>query len=273
MTGTDTNAQKGQTALYFAIRVYKSNIVLNPEKANEALEFISYLIEKKANLNVHDCGKKTPLDTAMFFNALEIVELLIKAGADLNVGKEKAEGVLNYAVNKGHTDIGKAAIRYILEHDLHWLRRSNKPDLLNNQEELSVYWDEYKAQVKELHDIVEDRIDLTGDGSTRPIMRTINGFLDHESRKNLVKSSLISTPSSNSSENFCPRKLAVISVTAITCSLALYFLAPLIIGSSIGVGTQLALGAVGVVVGGGIGHLTNVAIDQCYVNSAAQKVD
>ncbi|AGJ99373.1 Ankyrin repeat domain protein [Wolbachia endosymbiont of Drosophila simulans wNo] len=265
--GIDANALKGQTALHFAIRVYRNNKDLNPEKANRALEFISYLIEKKANSNIKDCNEKTPLDTAIFFDTPEIVELLIKAGVDLNAGKKKAEDVLNYAVTVGHIDIGKAAIRYILEHN----SRSNKLDLLNNQEELSVYWDEYKAQVKELHDIVEDRIDLTGDGSTRPIMRTINGFLDHESRKNLVKSSFIS--SAEAPENFCPRKLAVISVAAITCALAIYFLAPLIMGSSIGVGTQLALGAVGAVVGGGIGILTNVAIDQCYVNLAAQKAD
>lgn len=158
-----------------------------------------------------------------------------------------------------------------MEHDSHWLTTSNKPDLLNDQQELSNYWDEYKAQVKELHDIVGDRIYLTGDRSTRPIMRTVSGFLDHESRKNLVKSSFIS--SAEAPENFCPRKLAVISVAAITCALALYFLAPLIIGSSAGIGTQLALGAVGAVVGGGIGILTNVAIDQCYVNLAAQKAD
>ncbi|WP_264686548.1 hypothetical protein [Wolbachia endosymbiont (group B) of Rhopobota naevana] len=86
-----------------------------------------------------------------------------------------------------------------------------------------------------------------------------------------AQSSFIS--SAEAPENFCPRKLAVISVAAITCALALYFLAPLIIGSSAGIGTQLALGAVGAVVGGGIGILTNVAIDQCYVNSATQKAD
>ncbi|MEC4734499.1 MAG: ankyrin repeat domain-containing protein [Wolbachia endosymbiont of Halictus tumulorum] len=220
MSGIDGNAQKGQTALFFAIRAYTNNIDLNPEKANEALEFINFLIERKANLNVQDCNGKTPLVAAMFFDAPEVVRLLIKAGADLNIGKEKAKDILNYAVTKGHTDIGKAAIRYILEHN----SRSNKLDLLNNQEELSVYWDEYKAQV-------------------------------------------------NASEDFCPRKLAVISVAAISCALALYFLAPLIIGSAAGVGTQLALGAVGAVVGSGIGHLTNVAIDQCYVNSATQKAD
>lgn len=218
--GIDANALKGQTALHFAIRVYRNNKDLNPEKANRALEFISYLIEHKANLNIKDCNEKTPLDTAIFFDTPEIVRLLIKAGADLNIGKEKAKDILNYAVTKGHTDIGKAAIRYILEHN----SQSNKLDLLNNQEELSVYWDEYKAQV-------------------------------------------------NASEDLCPRKLAVISVAAISCALALYFLAPLIIGSSAGIGTQLALGAVGAVVGGGIGILTNVAIDQCYVNSATQKAD
>lgn len=45
--GIDANALKGQTALHFAIRVYRNNKDLNPEKANRALEFISYLIEKK----------------------------------------------------------------------------------------------------------------------------------------------------------------------------------------------------------------------------------
>lgn len=258
---------KGETALSFAIRKYYEYKGIDDQKSDETLKFISYLIEQKANLNIKNCNEMVPLDIAIFHNSPKIVELLIKAGADLNVGREKAEGVLKYAITEEHIDIGKATIRYILEHN----SRSNKLDLLNNQEELSVYWDEYKAQVKELHDIVEDRIDLTGDGSTRPIMRTVSGFLDHESRKNLVKSSFIS--SAEAPENFCPRKLAVISVAAITCALAIYFLAPLIMGSSIGVGTQLALGAVGAVVGGGIGILTNVAIDQCYVNLAAQKAD
>ncbi|WP_264704452.1 MULTISPECIES: ankyrin repeat domain-containing protein [unclassified Wolbachia] len=265
------SALKGETALNFAIRIYYKYKDIDDQKSDETLKFISYLIEQKANLNIKDCNEMVPLDIAIFHNSPKIVELLIKAGADLNVGREKAEGVLKYAITEGHIDIGKATIRYILEHDSHWLTTSNKPDLLNDQQELSVYWDEYKAQVKELHDIVEDRIDLTGDGSTRPIMRTVSGFLDHESRKNLVKSSFIS--SAEAPENFCPRKLAVISVAAITCALALYFLAPLIIGSSAGIGTQLALGAVGAVVGGGIGILTNVAIDQCYVNSATQKAD
>ncbi|WP_265014618.1 ankyrin repeat domain-containing protein [Wolbachia endosymbiont (group B) of Camptogramma bilineatum] len=261
------SALKGETALNFAIRIYYKYKDIDDQKSDETLKFISYLIEQKANLNIKDCNEMVPLDIAIFHNSPKIVELLIKAGADLNVGREKAEGVLKYAITEEHIDIGKATIRYILEHN----SRSNKLALLNNQEELSVYWDEYKAQVKELHDIVEDRIDLTGDGSTRPIMRTVSGFLDHESRKNLVKSSFIS--SAEAPENFCPRKLAVISVAAITCALAIYFLAPLIMGSSIGVGTQLALGAVGAVVGGGIGILTNVAIDQWYVNLAAQKAD
>lgn len=184
------------------------------------------------------------------------------------------EETLHFAVIRGDIVMGKAAIRYILEHDSHWLTTSNKPDLLNDQQELSNYWDEYKAQIKELHDTVGDRIYLTG---TRPVMRTVSGFLDHNSRKNLVKASLIPSVSddrgSKTSESLCPRKLAVISVAAITCALALYFLAPLIIGSSAEIGTQLALGAVGAVVGGGIGILTNVAIDQCYVNSATQKAD
>lgn len=265
------SALKGQTALNFAIRIYYRHKDIDDQKSDKTLKFISYLIEHKANLNIKDCNEMVPLDIAIFHNSPKIVELLIKAGADLNVGRKKAEGVLKYAITEGHIDIGKATIRYILEHDSHWLTTSNKPDLLNDHQELSNYWDEYKAQVKELHDIVGDRIDLTGDGSTRPIMRTVSGFLDHESRKNLVKSSFIS--SAEAPENFCPRKLAVISVAAITCALALYFLAPLIIGSSAGIGTQLALGAVGAVVGGGIGILTNVAIDQCYVNSVTQKAD
>ncbi|WP_264686547.1 ankyrin repeat domain-containing protein [Wolbachia endosymbiont (group B) of Rhopobota naevana] len=181
------SALKGETALNFAIRIYYKYKDIDDQKSDETLKFISYLIEQKANLNIKDCNEMVPLDIAIFHNSPKIVELLIKAGADLNVGREKAEGVLKYAITEGHIDIGKATIRYILEHDSHWLTTSNKPDLLNDQQELSVYWDEYKAQVKELHDIVEDRIDLTGDGSTRPIMRTVSGFLDHESRKNLVR--------------------------------------------------------------------------------------
>lgn len=152
------SALKGETALNFAIRIYYKYKDIDDQKSDETLKFISYLIEQKANLNIKDCNEMVPLDIAIFHNSPKIVELLIKAGADLNVGREKAEGVLKYAITEGHIDIGKATIRYILEHD----SRSNKLDLLNNQEELSVYWDEYKAQVKELHDIVEDRIDLTG---------------------------------------------------------------------------------------------------------------
>ncbi len=56
MSGIDSGALKGQTALFFAIRAYKKNIntaentILNPEKANEALGFIRFLIEKKSKL-------------------------------------------------------------------------------------------------------------------------------------------------------------------------------------------------------------------------------
>ncbi|WP_353278005.1 ankyrin repeat domain-containing protein [Wolbachia endosymbiont (group B) of Longitarsus flavicornis] len=268
------SALKGETELNFAIRIYYKYKDIDDQKSDETLKFISYLIEQKANLNIKDCNEMVPLDIAIFHNSPKIVELLIKAGADLNVGREKAEGVLKYAITEGHIDIGKATIRYILEHDSHWLTTSNKPDLLNGQEELSSYWDECRAQVIELYDMVGDNIDLnSGDVSIKPVMRILSEFLDHDSRENLVKASLISTPSPNTSEDFCPRKLAVISVAAIFCALTLYFLAPLIIGSSAGIGTQLALGAVGAVVGGGIGILTNVAIDQCYVNSATQKAD
>ncbi|OCA05843.1 ankyrin repeat domain protein [Wolbachia endosymbiont of Trichogramma pretiosum] len=47
--------------------------------------------------------------------------------------EKKAEGVLKYAITEVHIDIGKATIRYILEHDSHLLTTSNKPDLLNDQ--------------------------------------------------------------------------------------------------------------------------------------------
>jgi ankyrin repeat protein len=210
MSAIDANALKGQTVLHFTIRAYENNRVRNPGKADEALEFISYLIEKEANLNIKDCGRKAPLDTAMFFNAPEIVELLIKAGADLHTEKNTAEDILRYAITKEHIGIGKAVIRYILGHDSRWLTRLNKPDLLSGQEELSSYWDEYRAQVVKLHDTIGDKIDLTGDGSTRPIMRTLSSFLDDSSRKNLIKASLILNLSddrnSQTSEGLCPKK-------------------------------------------------------------------
>ncbi|UYC24172.1 MULTISPECIES: hypothetical protein [Wolbachia] len=79
------------------------------------------------------------------------------------------EEALHFAVIRGDIVMGKAVIQYILEHDSCWPIRLDKPSFLNDQEELSNYWDEYKAQVKELHDIVGDRIYLTGDRSTRPI--------------------------------------------------------------------------------------------------------
>lgn len=88
-------------------------------------------------------------------------------------------------------------IQYILAHDSRWLTRSDRPDFVNDQQELSNYWDEYRARVIKLHKIVGNKVDLIiGDSSTcppimihHPMMETVSGFLDHDSRKNLVKAS------------------------------------------------------------------------------------
>lgn len=80
---------KGETALNFAIRIYYKHKDIDNQKSDETLKFISYLIEQKANLNIKDCNEMVPLDIAIFHNSPKIVELLIKAGADLNVGRKK----------------------------------------------------------------------------------------------------------------------------------------------------------------------------------------
>jgi hypothetical protein len=65
-----------------------------------------------------------------------------------------------------------------------------------------------------------------------------------------------------------PRGWIMIAAAAIIGALALYFLAPLILSATVGLGSKLGLGAAGAALGGGIGYLTDVAINKCCSKEA-----
>jgi ankyrin repeat protein len=241
MTGQDGNASIGDKSLHFAVRVYDNNKINKPEKAKEALEFIKFLIEKGADLNVKNRVEKIPLSLAVRYDCSEVSKLLIK-------------------------------------HMLFQNFNTEMPQILNDNIELSNYWNECKVEAVKFHDRVGDRITLTSGGvSIGPVMRTLSEFLDHDSRKKLVAASLKSTEDNHSTPlNLSPRECAVIGVAMVAGALALYFLAPLILtatGISTTIGGKLALGVAGGIAGGGVGYLTNVVIDKfCDNEITAQAV-
>jgi hypothetical protein len=73
-------------------------------------EVAQLLIGAGANLNVQDNDGSTPLHLASSEGYTEVAQLLIGAGADLNMLDNKAYTALIYAIVKGHTEVAKLLI-------------------------------------------------------------------------------------------------------------------------------------------------------------------
>jgi hypothetical protein len=75
------------------------------------LDIIDYLIKKGANVNAKDHLGKTPLHRAVRSRRLDVVKYLITQGADVNAKEEFGDGVLVSAVSSGNLEM----VKYIVE--------------------------------------------------------------------------------------------------------------------------------------------------------------
>ncbi len=75
------------------------------------IEKVKILLKSKVNLNATDSREMTPLLIASVDNNLELVKLLVEAGADVNrKQKETGKTALMYSSANGHVEI----LRYLL---------------------------------------------------------------------------------------------------------------------------------------------------------------
>jgi ankyrin repeat protein len=69
------------------------------------LNIVELLVQKGADLNVQDHNSRTPLHLACSGGHLNIVELLVQKGADLNVQDSYSRTPLHLACSGGHLNI------------------------------------------------------------------------------------------------------------------------------------------------------------------------
>lgn len=96
--GVDTSNDNGKTALAYACQNGNSDLV-------------KLLIEYKANVNIRDRGRLTPIMVAAKNGHLEIIKILLKHGADKDKSKF-GKTARDYAQLKGHEEIVKFLENY-----------------------------------------------------------------------------------------------------------------------------------------------------------------
>jgi ankyrin repeat protein len=118
------------------------NAVLN-QNINCAIDLTKLLLSKGAFVDPKSCGSgRTPLILASYYGRLEIVKMLVNAGADVNYIAE-GEGALFCAASRGHLEV----YEYLLP-------------LVSNQEEIEFAKEEiYCLQ----HNIVREEVWLEND--------------------------------------------------------------------------------------------------------------
>lgn len=126
INATDCN---GQTPLHLAC---KKNYI----------DIASLLIENNADVNIADQYKVLPLLLAVGYKREKIIHLLQKNGAEIFGPNDNGE-IWDYLVRKSHIDSLKLIIDALLLKN----PEEKKPDVIQQHEELSTYWDEYKVKL------------------------------------------------------------------------------------------------------------------------------
>ena len=106
-------------------------------KLEEKMIIARLLIERGARINVHSLGQHhTPLDLAARAGDLEMVELLVDNGANVNNHKP-----LHLASEKGHLEI----VTYLVEHGANL----NEPDIEINEPDIETFVEEGRNSLQE----------------------------------------------------------------------------------------------------------------------------
>lgn len=116
---------------------------------------------------------------------------------------------------------------------------------------------------------------ITGSATPLPQTPIVNGTNNNLPTKNQDSQPLIGddkkhNPQQNHFLGISPRGWIIIAAGAVVGALALYFLAPLILGATVAIDAQLGLMASGAVAGGVIGYFTDVVINKCYSEPVVQ---
>ncbi|EDV25511.1 uncharacterized protein TRIADDRAFT_23713 [Trichoplax adhaerens] len=112
-TTTDHNGQRSNNNNYNSrgLKItFKPDIILLDSAARNDIDEVRQLLEAKVNPNVANCDGLTALHQAVIDNCLEMCQLLINFGADVNALDKESWSPLHAACMCGHVDIAKLLI-------------------------------------------------------------------------------------------------------------------------------------------------------------------
>ncbi|MDD9335992.1 MAG: ankyrin repeat domain-containing protein [Wolbachia sp.] len=176
--------------------------------------------------------------------ALELMKLLIERGADINAQNEFSRTPLHLAAFLEIPEIIELLVTAGADVNIEDSRKNSPLDLVTKTQD-----NQELIELLENAATQQRRKNITNNNSQPEQLRSADDTKCNDSKKHLLSLS--------------SREKAVMGTAIVACALASYFLlAPLMLSASAKLGTQLALGGAGAVVGSGIGYLTNVAIDK-----------
>ncbi|VVC46233.1 DnaJ domain,Ankyrin repeat-containing domain,Ankyrin repeat [Cinara cedri] len=245
------------------------------------VDLMEILVEHGADVNVLDNKQRSPLDEAADNNHIEAVKFLLGEGATISE---------NVKTNVNQKKYRPEMIAMISGHPSFETKNQTTAESCKGNKTNPVSIPQGTATLKPMpeptvmQDSASDNKQNNGQGSSSSPQETatskptpgptiIPESTLNSNQNGTSKTSIItqSSSSDNSQSNNNTRSLLIglaIVAGAVIGAVALYFFAPLIFGTSIGIGAQLGLGIAGAAIGGGIGYLTNVAISQCCSSKA-----
>lgn len=224
-------------------------------------------------LNASDALGDTPLHIAVNYgNNSDLIEILLLNGADLNKLNKEQNSPVILAASHGKNKILELFLEF--HKKMKTNRRNSKcisdEGIKKMQDNLS----DYSQEIREIivssgilsnckipsnnHFINKRSTTTANDTNSKHSMRDAQ----YQNNQNKAMSNSDVTEDMIKSQNISPLiKWSIISMAVVISALALYFLAPLIVGTGVGTGVQLLLGAIA---GGGGVYLTDVTVTKCH---------
>ena len=106
--GADVNAlsEADQTALHFACR--------DRDRIENVVEFVNFLIDKGANVNAGTISESTPLIMAAREGSLDLVKILVEAGADVNLENDDGDSPMKIALETADDKTSLEIKKYLI---------------------------------------------------------------------------------------------------------------------------------------------------------------
>lgn len=155
----------------FETKIILQTIIQNKYKLpnDECIEMIELLLNNKyIDINIHDCDGETPLMAACSFDNLEIVELLLKYGADPNIKDDDGSNALAYLGDGERNEETTSKILFMLldyginpDEEFRLLERRNKWSIKKIREYRMIK--KYEQQITEYQQIIAEYEKNIGD--------------------------------------------------------------------------------------------------------------